>query len=35
VDELQEHLKTNPLTDKTILIKGSRGIRLEKLLEIL
>lgn len=35
VDELQEHLKTNPLTDKTILIKGSRGIKLEKLLEIL
>lgn len=33
-DDLKEHLKNNPLTNSYILIKGSRGIALEKLLDI-
>lgn len=34
-DELCDFLKTHRVTDKHILIKGSRGIRLEKVLEYL
>jgi UDP-N-acetylmuramoyl-tripeptide--D-alanyl-D-alanine ligase len=34
-DNLVEFLKNEPLTGKTILIKGSRGIRLEKIYELL
>lgn len=34
-DKLVEHLKNEPLSGKTILIKGSRGIRLEKLYDLL
>ena len=30
-----EYLKENPLTDKNILIKGSRGIQLEKCVDLL
>jgi UDP-N-acetylmuramoyl-tripeptide--D-alanyl-D-alanine ligase len=30
---LQQHLKQHPLTDSYVLIKGSRGIALEQLLE--
>ena len=35
VDKLIEFLKGHPLTGRTILIKGSRGIRLEKIYELL
>lgn len=35
VEELCIHLKQNPLTDTSILIKGSRGIKLEKVLDFL
>jgi UDP-N-acetylmuramoyl-tripeptide--D-alanyl-D-alanine ligase len=35
VNKLIEYLKSNALTGKTILIKGSRGIRLEKIYELL
>ena len=31
-DDLQSWLKSNPVSDHTILIKGSRGIRMEKIL---
>lgn len=31
-EELEEHLKNNPLKHQSILIKGSRGMRLERLL---
>lgn len=34
-DELLEFLKKEPLTGKTILIKGSRGIKLEKIYDLL
>lgn len=34
-DEIINYLKQKPLVNKTILLKGSRGIHLEKLLEIL
>lgn len=34
-DKLSEFLKDAPLTGKTILIKGSRGIKLEKIYELL
>ncbi len=34
-DKLVEYLKESPLTGKTILIKGSRGIRLEKIYDLL
>jgi len=34
-DKLFDYIKSNPLTGKTILIKGSRGIRLEKIYELL
>ncbi|MCY1721350.1 UDP-N-acetylmuramoyl-tripeptide--D-alanyl-D-alanine ligase [Prolixibacteraceae bacterium Z1-6] len=34
VDELYSYLKSNPIKNGNILIKGSRGIRLEKILEI-
>lgn len=33
--DLIEHLKKNPLLDSQILVKGSRGIRLEECLEML
>ena len=32
-ESASEYVKNNPITSKTILIKGSRGIRLEKILE--
>lgn len=35
VEEIIEFVRENPLNGKTILIKGSRGIRLEKLLAVL
>jgi UDP-N-acetylmuramoyl-tripeptide--D-alanyl-D-alanine ligase len=35
VDKLIEFLKTEPLKGNTILIKGSRGIRLEKIYDLL
>lgn len=35
VDELVDHLKQHPVKDTTILIKGSRGIKLEKVVEVL
>jgi len=35
VEELIEHLRLNPVTDHCILLKGSRGIKLEKLLDVL
>ncbi len=35
VDELSKHLETNKLKNKTILIKGSRGMKLEKVLPYL
>jgi len=35
VDELQEFLKNNNISDSTVLIKGSRGVRLEKIVELL
>jgi len=34
-EEASAYLKTNPIVSKTILIKGSRGIKLEKLVEFL
>ena len=34
-EELKEHLKNNPLNLQSILIKGSRGMRLERLLDII
>ena len=34
-DELIEYLKQNPLKNKNILLKGSRGIALEKIIEFL
>ena len=33
--ELKQHLKNNPLNLQSILIKGSRGMRLERLLDII
>ena len=35
VEEFADYLKTHPLTGKSILLKGSHGIRLEKLIELL
>ena len=35
VDKLMEFLKNEPLKGNTILIKGSRGIGLEKIYELL
>jgi UDP-N-acetylmuramoyl-tripeptide--D-alanyl-D-alanine ligase len=35
VDQLIEFLKGEPVTGSTILIKGSRGIRLEKIYDLL
>jgi len=29
-DQLNEYLKKHPLTNQTVLLKGSRGIHLEK-----
>jgi UDP-N-acetylmuramoyl-tripeptide--D-alanyl-D-alanine ligase len=34
-DELADYLKTNPLHDATVLIKGSRGTRMEKVIPTL
>jgi UDP-N-acetylmuramoyl-tripeptide--D-alanyl-D-alanine ligase len=34
-EELLASLKSNPLRDQSILIKGSRGMRLERLLEVI
>jgi UDP-N-acetylmuramoyl-tripeptide--D-alanyl-D-alanine ligase len=34
-DEALNYLKDHPVKDTTILIKGSRGIKLEKVLEVL
>ncbi|MCF8331731.1 MAG: UDP-N-acetylmuramoyl-tripeptide--D-alanyl-D-alanine ligase, partial [Bacteroidales bacterium] len=34
-EQAAEYLKTNPLSDTVILIKGSRGIKMEKLLKSL
>ena len=34
-EELENHLKTNPVSDAVILIKGSRGIGLEKVIPLL
>ena len=34
-DEAVEYLKQNKITDSTILIKGSRGIKLERVVEVL
>ena len=34
-DELIEYLKQNPIKNKNILLKGSRGIALEKVIEFL
>ncbi len=34
-DEVVDYLKKNPVKDSTILIKGSRGIKLEKVVEAL
>ena len=34
-EELEEYLKTNPIADSLILIKGSRGIGLEKVIPLL
>lgn len=35
VDELCEHLRQQPITDSTILIKGSRSNKLEKVIPLL
>ena len=35
VDELYEYLANNPMHQQHILLKGSRGIRLEKLIHLL
>jgi UDP-N-acetylmuramoyl-tripeptide--D-alanyl-D-alanine ligase len=35
VDELKAHLLANPITNSWILVKGSRGIGMEKVLEVL
>ena len=34
-EDLLEHLKNNPLKHQSILIKGSRGMRLERLLDVI
>ncbi len=34
-EELADYLKANPLNDATVLIKGSRGTRMEKVLPVL
>ncbi len=34
-DELKTWLQINPITDNLILVKGSRGIKLEKIMEVL
>ena len=35
VNDAKEHLKEHPLKDALILIKGSRGIKLEEILDVL
>ena len=34
-EDLVAHLKNNPLKHQSILIKGSRGMRLERLLDVI
>jgi len=34
-EELHAYLKKNPLENQSILIKGSRGMRLERILEVI
>jgi UDP-N-acetylmuramoyl-tripeptide--D-alanyl-D-alanine ligase len=34
-DELRDHIIQNPITNSTVLIKGSRGMALERVLEVL
>ena len=34
-EHLEEYLKKNPLEKQSILIKGSRGMRLERILDII
>jgi len=34
-EDLADHIKENPITDSSVLIKGSRGMALEKLVEYL
>ena len=34
-EEVVDYLKLHPVKDTTILIKGSRGIKLEKVVEVL
>ena len=34
-DKILDYLQSHPSTEKTILIKGSRGIKLEKVLPVL
>jgi UDP-N-acetylmuramoyl-tripeptide--D-alanyl-D-alanine ligase len=33
--DLEEYLKKNPLENQSILIKGSRGMRLERILNVI
>ena len=35
VEQLHDYLQANPLTNRTILLKGSRSTKMEKLLDIL
>ena len=35
ISDLKEFIKQHPINNKKILLKGSRGIRLEKLIEYL
>lgn len=35
VDDLRESVKSSPITNSTILLKGSRGVQLEKILDLL
>ena len=35
VDELEKHLLTNKITENYVLIKGSRGMKLEKIIKLL
>lgn len=35
LDDFKKYLQTNPLKDRNILIKGSRGVQLEKCIELL
>ena len=35
IDELIEHIKENDISGRKILVKGSRGVRLEKVINLL